>query len=274
MYSVLAESGGGAITIGILALDRIPAMFPANPLFVALDTVDHTRAVRLASAVKDLAGGIKLGLEYYSAHGPDGVRSVQEVSGGLSLFLDLKFHDIPNTVAGAVRAACQLSPFCMTLHAGGGRDMMRAAADAVHEEAGRCGIVRPRLFAVTVLTSLNAADLAEVGLPRVPTDQVRHLVSLARDCRMDGVVCSAYEAELVRSACGPDFAIVVPGIRPLWAGSGDQKRVATPAEAREAGADYLVVGRPVTTAEDPSQAVYRILEELADPAFSQQGDYV
>lgn len=249
-------------------------MIPANPLFVALDTADHVRAMRLAASARNLAGGIKLGLEYFSAHGPDGAAAVAASSGDLPLFLDLKFHDIPNTVAGAVRAACRMAPFFMTLHAAGGVDMMRSAVDAARSEASRLGIPRPRLLAITVLTSMNAADLESVGMDPDPRRQVQRLALQARDCGMDGIVCSALEAALVRTVCGPDFVIVVPGIRPLWSSPGDQKRVVAPADALAAGADYLVVGRPLAEEGDVPLAIRRLVDEMAASMPCLVGDSV
>jgi orotidine-5'-phosphate decarboxylase len=228
-------------------------------VFVALDTPDMERAARLASALRGAVGGVKIGKEFFTAHGPDGVRAV---AGGERLFLDLKFHDIPNTVAGAVRAATHLRPFMLTLHAAGGPAMMQAAAEAAREAAEDAGVPRPLLIAVTVLTSLDEADLEAIGQRGPMAEQARRLAALARDCGLDGVVCSPREIAALRASCGPGFALVVPGIRPSWAAAGDQKRVMTPAEALAAGADYLVIGRPITAQPDPLAAARRIAAEL------------
>ena len=224
-------------------------------IFVAIDTPDLTTASDLTAAVGSTVGGIKLGLEFFVARGPDGVGQIATAAGSAPLFLDLKLHDIPNTVAGAVRSAARLKPAFITLHASGGEAMMRAAADA----AGSSGA---KLLGITVLTSLDDEDLAAVGQSRPGADQVRRLAALAQRSGLDGVVCAPPEVPLLRSDCGPDFTLVVPGVRPSWAAADDQKRVMTPAEAVANGADYLVIGRPITRAADPAEAVRRIAAEL------------
>jgi len=238
-------------------------MPPQDRILVALDTPDLARAKALATTLSGLVGGLKVGKEFFTAHGPQGIR---EVAGGQPLFLDLKFHDIPNTVAGALRAAIDLEPLIVNVHASGGQAMMTAAAAAVRDAAAARGVTRPRLIGVTVLTSLDDTDLDAVGQRGPAPEQVLRLARLARDSGLDGVVCSPREIAGLRAALGPDFLLVVPGIRPDWAASGDQKRVTTPAEALAAGADYLVIGRPITGAEDPAAAARRISEELAATA--------
>jgi orotidine-5'-phosphate decarboxylase len=233
---------------------------PKDRIFVALDTQDLSRAANLARALAGLVGGVKLGKEFFTAQGPDGVRAV---AGGERLFLDLKFHDIPNTVAGAVRAAVHLRPAIVNVHASGGQAMMQAAAEAAREAAEDAEVPRPLVLAVTVLTSLNDDDLAAVGQAGPASDQVLRLARLAQESGLDGVVCSPQEIAALRRACDPAFVLVVPGIRPDWAARDDQKRVMTPAEAQAAGADYLVIGRPITGAEDPAAAARRIAGELA-----------
>ena len=222
-------------------------------LFVAVDTPDRDRASALVRTLGDNVGGIKLGLEFFAAEGPDGVRAV--MAGGQPLFLDLKLHDIPNTVAGAVRSALSLKPAFMTVHTSGGPAMMRAAADAA--AGSNC-----RLLGVTVLTSLDDADLSRVGQQGPALAQVRRLALLARESGLNGIVCAPHEVAAVRAETGPGFAIVVPGIRPAWAEAGDQKRAMSPAQAMAAGADHLVVGRPITGAADPAEAARRILAEI------------
>jgi len=208
-----------------------------------------------------VVGGIKLGLEFFNAHGPSGVA---DVAGGRGdLFLDLKYHDIPNTVAGAVRAATALRPMILNVHAGGGRAMMRAALEAAQGESARLGIPRPKVIAVTVLTSMDESDLDDVGQQGPAADQVVRLARLTRDCGLDGVVCSPREITAIRDACGPDFLLVVPGIRPAGSAAGDQKRVMTPRQAIDAGADWLVIGRPITGAPDPAAVAAEIAGELA-----------
>lgn len=234
---------------------------PRERIFVGLDTPDIDKAAGVAKSLIGTVGGVKIGKELFTAQGPDGVRVA---AGGAPLFLDLKFHDIPNTVAGAIRAAVHLRPTIVNVHASGGRAMMMAAAEAAREAAEDLGVERPRVIAVTVLTSLDATDLAEVGQMGPPEVQVERLARLAQASGLDGVVCSPREIVRLREACGPDFLLVVPGIRPKWAAAGDQKRIMTPAEAIAAGADHIVIGRPITAAEDPLAAARRIVAELED----------
>jgi len=232
---------------------------PSDRIFVALDTVDLDRALALGRGLQGLVGGVKLGKEFFTALGPAGVRAVGDL--GLPVFLDLKFHDIPATVAGAVRAALPLNPFMLNVHASGGAAMMRAAADAAADTVPGAP-ERPLVLAVTVLTSLGDEDLAATGIPGDAASQVLRLAELAKQSGLDGVVCSAREAEALRAALGPDFKLVVPGIRPDWASADDQKRITTPADAVAKGADYLVIGRPITAAQDPADAARRIAGEL------------
>ncbi len=224
-----------------------------NPIFCAIDTPDLAQAKSLAQAVRNTVN-IKLGLEFFTAHGPAGVR---EVAGKAPLFLDLKLHDIPNTVAGAVRAAAALRPLLLTLHCSGGKAMLRAAAEAAAQAVP--DRQRLKLLGVSVLTSLDDEDLASVGQQGPIADQVRRLALLARDCGLDGVVCSPLEVAMLREACGPSFLLVVPGIRLLGRAAGDQKRVMGPRETLAAGADYLVIGRPITGAPDPAAAARAML---------------
>ncbi len=233
-------------------------MKPSDRIFVALDTVDLDSALALGRGLKGLVGGVKLGKEFFTALGPDGVRAVGEL--GLPVFLDLKFHDIPATVAGAVRAAMALNPFMLNVHASGGARMMQAAANAAAAAPG--GSKKPLVVAVTVLTSLADEDLAAIGVDGDTASQVLRLGQLAKQSGLDGVVCSAREVEALRAALGNDFKLVVPGIRPDWAAADDQKRITTPADAVAKGADYLVIGRPITAADDPADAAKRIAAEL------------
>ncbi|GLQ04971.1 orotidine-5'-phosphate decarboxylase [Sneathiella chinensis] len=231
---------------------------PSNPVFTAIDKSDLDLARDLASRIAAHTGGIKLGKEFVTAFGPDGVKAV--VGDHIPLFLDLKFHDIPNTVAGAVRsAAATLQPNMLTIHASGGPAMIRAAADA----AAEFGENRPLILAVTVLTSMDEDDLRAIGVDASPREQVLRLARLARDNGADGVICSPLEIADIRAELGPDFKLVVPGIRPAGSDHGDQKRVKTPVEALSDGADYLVIGRPITEAEDPATAARTIAESLS-----------
>ena len=232
-------------------------MTPIDRILVPLDTDDVAWAAKLAAQLKGYVGGIKLGKQFFTANGPYGVNKIACV--GHPIFMDLKFHDIPNTVASAVRSLHRLQPFMLNVHASGGRAMMKAAV-AANKEAKK---TRPLLLGVTMLTSLSECDLKEIGVSSDSGQQVVRLAQLAQDCGMDGVVCSPLEITLLRKACGDEFKLVVPGVRPSWASFNDQKRVATPAEAITRGADYLVIGRPITTADDPVNAAARIGEELA-----------
>lgn len=236
-------------------------MKATDRIFVALDTTDLDRAVNLATTLREYVGGMKIGKEFFTALGPQGVARIVET--GIPLFLDLKFHDIPNTVAGAVRAATAMRPFMLNVHASGGAQMMRAAAGAASHAAETGGFERPLVIGVTVLTSLSDDDLKLVGIHSSVIDEVAKLAVLSKASNLDGVVCSAQEIMTLRGACGPDFKLVVPGIRPNWAMTkDDQKRVVTPAEAVALGADYLVIGRPITGADNPVEAAKKIAEEL------------
>ena len=240
---------------------------PDVSLYCALDARDRPEVERLARLLAPAVGGLKLGLEYFCAHGPDGIGAVR--AAGRPLFLDLKLHDIPNTVAGAVRSVVALKPHYLTIHSAGGLAMMQAAREAAEEEAARLGIAPPCLLGVTVLTSLDAEALARQGVAGTAGNQVLRLAALAREAGLGGVIASPHEIAALRAAHGADFAIVVPGIRPAGGAggavgaSGDQARVATPADAARAGATALVVGRPITQAPDPLAAARAIADEIA-----------
>jgi len=227
-----------------------------NPIFVALDTPDLTRALTLSRAVMDHVGGLKVGLEFYTACGPDGVKRIVEL--GLPVFVDVKFHDIPNTVAAASRELARLGAKIFNIHTSGGDVMMREAV-----AAARAVDPTVKVIGVTVLTSIDDALLIAVGQQGPAADQVVRLASLARQAGLDGVVCSAHEIAPLRRACGRDFLLAVPGIRPKGADLADQRRVMTPAEAHAAGADILVIGRPITGAADPAAAARAIAAELS-----------
>lgn len=232
-------------------------MTPDNPVFCALDTTDLGRAETLARSLQGSVGGVKIGMEFFNAHGPAGYRAV--AAAGLPIFLDLKLHDIPNTVAGGIRAVLPLRPAIVNVHTAGGAAMMRAAAAAARE----AGESRPLVIGVTMLTSLDASDLADTGVTGSPADHVRRLANLAASSGLDGVVCSAHEIEVLRRDLGKDFKLIVPGIRPTGSDIGDQKRVMTPAEALARGADVLVIGRPITGAGNPRAAAEEIGRSLA-----------
>lgn len=224
-------------------------------IFCAIDTADLDHACDLAAKIAPVTGGIKLGLEFFNNFGPQGIERVLKAAPDAQLFIDLKFHDIPNTVAGAVRVICtNFSPAYLNVHASGGLEMMQAAKDACSADT--------KLLAVTILTSLDAKAIEQVGYSNDVPVQVEQLAHLTQKAELDGVVCSAHEIERLRSACGSDFTLMVPGIRPAGSDIGDQKRVMTPKEALSAGATHLVIGRPITGAEDPAKAAADILADL------------
>jgi orotidine-5'-phosphate decarboxylase len=227
---------------------------PRNPIIAALDTTDLATAQAWARMLGDRVGMLKLGLAFFLAQGPAGVRSVTKAP----VFLDLKLHDIPNTVAGAVSAVLPLGAAMLTLHATGGTAMIEAARRA----AEAAGPARPKLLAVTVLTSLSAQALAETGIDAPPRAQVLLLAKLALAAGADGLVCSPLEVAMLRDEIGPEPLLVVPGIRPAGAPAGDQARTLTPREAVAAGADWLVIGRPITGAPDPTSAAIAITADL------------
>jgi orotidine-5'-phosphate decarboxylase len=240
-----------------------------NPILVALDVESAARAVALADALRGSVGGFKIGKQLFTAEGPAMVR---ELAGkGDRVFLDLKFHDIPNTVAGAMQSAVATGAWMVNVHASGGVAMMKAAAEAATKAAAALNRPRPLVIAVTVLTSMTDHALTEIGIARSMLGQVVHLAQLAKEAGLDGVVASPQEVTAIRSACGPDFQIVTPGIRPLRQGSGqaadlqgkdDQARTLTPAEAMAAGASFLVIGRPITAAANPREAAEKIAATL------------
>jgi len=226
-----------------------------KPVFVAIDTPDIHRAVALARQVRGIAGGVKLGLEFFCANGHQGVLRMAERE--LPIFLDLKLHDIPNTVAKAVEALAPLSPAILTVHAAGGREMLAAAKKAAPPST--------KVVAVTVLTSLDQGDLRDIGVEASPADQVTRLARLAQESGVDGIVCSGAEVAHAKAAW-PDGFFVVPGVRPPGSDVGDQKRVVTPAQAMADGASVLVIGRPITGAPNPGQAVRDIAVTLKEKA--------
>ena len=232
-------------------------MSSANPslIFCALDTPDLNQATAWAKQIGPVTGALKLGMEFVNAFGPQGIEAVQKAAPDAALFIDLKFHDIPNTVAGAVRATCNnFAPAYLNVHAAGGVEMMQAAKEA-------CGKAT-KLLAVTILTSLDQESIRMVGYQHELSDQVTRMAKLTQDSGLDGVVCSALEIEQIRTLCGPSFELMVPGIRPAGAQTQDQKRVMTPEQALSAGATHLVIGRPITGAADPAAAAQDILDTI------------
>ena len=237
-------------------------------IIIALDVETGERALGLVREL-DQARIFKVGLELFTAEGPSLLRDIRAL--GKDIFLDLKLHDIPNTVAEATRIGVRHGASMMTIHASGGQEMMSRAAEAAILESEKGGRPKPALLGVTILTSLRDEELRQIGMAADTEAQVLRLAALAKRARMDGVVCSAREIEIVRKEVGTDFLIVTPGIRPAWAAAQDQKRIMTPAEAMAMGADYLVVGRPVTRADSPREAFLRVVEELEAGGYGPHG---
>lgn len=230
-------------------------MFETTKIFCAIDTASLDHACDLARVIAPVTGGIKLGLEFFNAFGPQGVEKVLNAAPDAQLFLDMKYHDIPNTVAGAVRAMCKnFAPAYLNVHASGGLEMMQAARDACPAQT--------KLLAVTILTSLNDNAVRNIGYEQPVEPMVYKMADAAQKAGLDGIVCSAKEIHTARDACGDDFVLMVPGIRPVGSAQGDQKRVMTPKEAMDAGATHLVIGRPITGADDPARAAQEILQSL------------
>lgn len=227
-----------------------------KPILVALDFDNAQQTMELVDRLQPERCRLKVGKELFTSEGPQLVEALQNK--GFDIFLDLKFHDIPNTVAKAVKAAGNLGVWMVNVHASGGQRMMEAARESLANFQ-----TKPELIAVTVLTSMEQSDLAGIGLNIDPQEQVKRLAKLTQESGLDGVVCSAQEATMLKDLCGQDFKLITPGIRPSFAQQGDQRRVMTPAEAKIAGVDYMVIGRPITQAEDPIEALTLIEQELA-----------
>lgn len=253
------------MTVGVLRPDVPFDAHPRSSLIVALDFDSLSTAMKFAQSVSDVVGMFKVGSQLFTSAGPEAVKQISSLGNGI--FLDLKFHDIPNTVAGAVLSAAAMSGVqLINVHAVGGPAMLEAASHAV--SAGvPMGADRTRLIAVTVLTSMDQKAMRDAGISGSPLSRAVKLAKLAKKCGVDGVVASVQEAKAIRKACGRDFLIVTPGVRPAEKHGGkkkdDQARTATPAQAIKAGADYIVVGRPIIAAEDPRAAAQAIVDEIA-----------
>lgn len=236
-------------------------MNPKDRIFVALDVDSAEKALKLADELKDYVGGYKIGKQLFTAAGPELVKKIASHS---KVFLDLKFHDIPNTVKGAGIEAAKLGVYMFNIHASGGYEMMEDTADAVKKTAEELGIKKPLVLGVTILTSIDQEKMTnELRMNGSVQEQVIHLAKLSKQAGCDGVVASAKETRLIKEACGDDFFVVTPGIRPLWAASGDQKRIVTPKDALNGGSDYLVIGRAITGQPDMIEAAKKILEEIS-----------
>ncbi|MEJ2317327.1 MAG: orotidine-5'-phosphate decarboxylase [Gammaproteobacteria bacterium] len=226
-----------------------------SPIIVALDYPELDMATGMLDRLDPDMTRVKVGKEMFTRFGPAMVEACMQR--GFEVFLDLKFHDIPNTVAGACRSAADLGVWMMNVHASGGRRMMEAAAGAIKASGSSA-----KLIAVTILTSLSQEEIAEIGYSGTPEDNVSRLARLAKESGLDGIVCSPREAERIRGELGPDFELVTPGVRPAGSDTGDQRRVMTPRDALDAGATYLVIGRPITGAPDPQKALEEILASI------------
>ncbi|MFE8049630.1 orotidine-5'-phosphate decarboxylase [Brenneria goodwinii] len=232
-------------------------MATSSPIIVALDYADRQSALSFVDRISPEDCRLKVGKEMFTLFGPQFVKTLQQR--GFDVFLDLKFHDIPNTTAHAVAAAADLGVWMVNVHASGGTRMMMAAKDALLP----FGNDAPLLIAVTVLTSLEAEDLRDLGITASPAEQAERLALLTYNCGLDGVVCSAHEAERLKKVCATDFKLVTPGIRPAGSDIGDQRRIMTPVQAQLAGVDYMVIGRPITQSADPAQTLRDIRASLA-----------
>ena len=231
-----------------------------NPIIVALDVPEASAALKLAESVAPAVGAFKIGKELFVSAGPDIVKRVRDT--GASVFLDLKFHDIPNTVAKAVASATRLDVQMLTVHTCGGSTMLERALEGANEAAKQTGNKAPLILGVTVLTSMDESDLHEVGVNKTPESQVIHLAQMATGAGLKGLVCSPKEIAPLREVLPPEVQLVTPGIRPVGSEAGDQKRVMNPTEAIEAGADWLVIGRPIYGADNPREAAEDILESI------------
>lgn len=227
-------------------------------IFCAIDTPDIDHAKTLISKIVPAGCGVKLGLEFFNTYGPDGIKRIMDEcqinNKPPPIFLDLKYYDIPNTVAGAVRAASKLGVSYLNVHASGGLDMMKAAKDACTSET--------KLLAVTILTSFDEPSIQAAGYQAGVKDRVLQMAELTQEAGLDGIVCSSHEIDSIRQTCGADFALMVPGIRPAGSNADDQKRIMTPKDALDKGATHLVIGRPITKADNPSQAAQDIIASL------------
>ncbi len=229
----------------------------SSPILVALDYADKNAALAFVDNIDPRDCRLKVGKEMFTLYGPQLVSELQQR--GFEIFLDLKFHDIPNTAAHAVAAAAELGVWMVNVHASGGARMMSAAREALVPD----GKDAPLLIAVTVLTSMEAEDLLGIGIEQSPADYAERLAKLTKACGLDGVVCSAHEATRLKNSCGKDFKLVTPGIRPEGSAAGDQRRIMTPVEAVQAGVDYMVIGRPITQSATPAETLRSILNSLA-----------
>ena len=228
-------------------------------IIVAIDTIDTNEALKITKLIPDV-GAFKLGLEYFCANGPKGISKISET--GVKIFLDLKFHDIPNTVAGAIRASLNLEPYMMTVHLSGGYNMLHRTMEEVKEYCSKKSLKRPLILGVSILTSIDNSDFSALGIKGKVEDQVVRLAKLAEYAGLDGLVCSAKELKIVKTEVSKNLILVTPGIRPAGGAINDQKRILTPAQAIKDGANFLVIGRPITSVDDPQEALNNISLEI------------
>ena len=228
-------------------------------IIVAIDTIDTNEALKITKLIPDV-GAFKLGLEYFCANGPKGISKISET--GVKIFLDLKFHDIPNTVAGAIRASLNLEPYMMTVHLSGGYNMLDRTMEEVKEYCSKKSLKRPLILGVSVLTSIDNNEFSSLGIKGKVEDQVVRLAKLAENSGLDGLVCSAKELKIVKREVGKNLILVTPGIRPAGGEVNDQKRILTPAQAIKDGANFLVIGGPITSVDDPQEALNNISLEI------------
>ena len=245
----------------IISVIKTKSLSAKERLVLALDVEDFSSAENLVGLLKDYVGVFKVGSQLFTSEGADIVSMIMQ--SGSKVFLDLKFHDIPNTVKGAAESATKLGVYMFNIHTSGGYEMMKAAADAARETSIKLGIKKPLVLGVTILTSIDQQALErEIGLNKTVKEQVVHLAKLAKSAGLDGVVASAQEIKEIRASCGEDFIILTPGIRPAGEELNDQKRIMTPKQALEQGADFLVIGRPIRNAKDPVKAAKNILNDM------------
>jgi orotidine-5'-phosphate decarboxylase len=235
---------------------------PKDRLIVALDVDTEEKAIELVEKLKNEVRFFKVGFELFSSCGPSIIERIKET--GAEIFLDLKFHDIPNTVAKAAVSVTRLGVYMFNVHGLGGYDMMKKTAEDVEEEARRLGIEKPKIIAVTILTSMDESSLKKIGINESIKDEVLKLARMAKEASLDGVVASPIEAKMIRQELGDEFLIITPGVRPAGAAIQDQKRIATPKSAIKDGASFIVVGRPITEAKDPVAAAREILKEIGE----------
>lgn len=230
-----------------------------NKIIVAIDTIEESKALELTKIIPDV-GAFKLGLEYFCSNGPQGIKLISDT--GVKIFLDLKFHDIPNTVAGAIKAVLDLQPYMLTVHLSGGYDMLNKANEIVIEYCQKYSLKKPLILGVSVLTSIDNNDFESLGIKGKVEDQVIRLAQLAKNCGLDGLVSSAKELQIIRKEIGQDLLLVTPGIRPVGGSLNDQKRIVAPSKAINDGANFLVIGRPITASKDPRKSLEDISKEI------------